>query len=240
MQSIGIVESCFKEKFGIPRQPGLVSEALASIIIEPPYDRDEAFIGLADFSHVWVIFIFHQCIKDNWKPTVRPPRLGGNQRMGVFASRSMFRPNPVGLSVVKLEGIRREQKQLKLDISGVDFLDGTPVIDIKPYIPYAENIADATGAYAADVPETVCNIKFTDKALIQCRQNSADYPQLQQLIINLLKTDPRPAYYSDSNKDKEFGMKLLDFDLKWIHAGTEITVLSLDSGQNKSDNQQPE
>jgi len=237
IKTIGVVESCFKEKFGIPRQPGLVPEARASIIIESPYDRDEAFYGLQVFSHIWVIFIFHQCIKEKWKPTVRPPRLGGNQRMGVFASRSMFRPNPIGLSVLKLEGIRRENNRLRLDVSGVDLLDGTPVIDIKPYLPYAENIAEATGGYAPDVPDTVCEISFTDEALVQCRQHSVDYPQLQSLIVNLLKTDPRPAYYAASNKEKVFAMKLLDFDLKWLHTDNGITVLSLDSGAIKSHNQ---
>ncbi|MCW9025395.1 MAG: tRNA (N6-threonylcarbamoyladenosine(37)-N6)-methyltransferase TrmO, partial [Gammaproteobacteria bacterium] len=163
-EPVGVVQSCFKEKFGIPRQPGLIAEARASIKILPPYDRDEAFVGLDEFSHIWVLFIFHQCLRDTWKPTVRPPRLGGNKRVGVFASRSTHRPNSVGMSVVKLDNICRDHNGLVLSISGVDLMEGTPVIDIKPYLPYADNITGATGGYAPAAPECQQHVTFTEQA----------------------------------------------------------------------------
>lgn len=130
---IGMIHSCFTEKFGIPRQPGLVPAAQASLAVLPPYDRDEAFRGIEQFSHLWIIFVFHGIAAGKWQPTVRPPRLGGNRRIGVFATRSAFRPNPIGMSTVALTGVRRQQDGFYLDLAGVDLLDGTPVLDIKPY-----------------------------------------------------------------------------------------------------------
>ena len=131
---IGTIESCFKEKFGVPRQPGLAPAARASLILQPPYNRPEALAGLEAFSHIWLVYLFHAIEKGKWKPTVRPPRLGGNRRTGVFATRSNFRPNPIGLSAVKLENIVTRGPDIRLELSGVDLLDGTPVLDIKPYI----------------------------------------------------------------------------------------------------------
>jgi tRNA (adenine37-N6)-methyltransferase len=132
---IGIVHSPFKEKFGVPRQPGIATAARATLELLPPYDREEALEGLSGFSHVWLVFVFHATAAQGWQPSVRPPRLGGNVRVGVFASRSMFRPNPIGLSVVELEGYGREDGRLVLHVKGADLIDGTPVLDIKPYIP---------------------------------------------------------------------------------------------------------
>ena len=129
---IGVIRSCFTEKFGIPRQPGLVPAARATLEVFSPYDRDEAFRNLDEFSHLWVIFVFHGIPAGKWRPTVRPPRLGGNRRTGVFATRSGFRPNPIGMSAVSLEGIRRHNGKLLLELSGIDLLDRTPVLDIKP------------------------------------------------------------------------------------------------------------
>lgn len=134
-QPIGVIHSCFKEKFGIPRQSGLVTAAQATLELHAPYDCPEALVELEGFSHIWVTFVFHQSMRDNWKATVRPPRLGGNQRIGVFASRSPFRPNPIGLSAVQLESIDCKDGHCQLQLRGADLLDGTPVLDIKPYVP---------------------------------------------------------------------------------------------------------
>jgi len=238
MQSIGRVHSCFKQKFGIPRQPGLVAEACAEIEILSPYDRDEAFRGLESCSHIWVIFVFHQCQNlngpENWKATVRPPRLGGNQRVGVFASRSTFRPNPIGLSVVKFEGMLRRASGLYLQISGVDILDGTPVLDIKPYLPYADSLAEARHGYAPQAPEPVGQLRFSEQAMSQCQQYAQRYPggyaPLRSLIEKLLRLDPRPAYRAATAEPGDvYAMRLLDFDLQWQVRGDEIHVLRLES-----------
>ena len=136
------------EKFGVPRQSGLVPQLRGTIVFEPAYRNPDALRGLEGFSHLWLIFQFHQAVREGWSPTVRPPRLGGNRRMGVFATRSPFRPNAIGLSCVKLEGVRQEEKLGPvLDVSGADLVDGTPILDIKPYLPYADCRPEATGGF---------------------------------------------------------------------------------------------
>ena len=150
LEPIGTIESCFKEKFGIPRQPGLAPAAQATLVLHPPYSNPGAMAGLEAFSHIWLIYIFHAIEKGKWKPTVRPPRLGGNKRTGVFATRSNFRPNPLGISAVKLEKIVPDGETIRLELSGVDLLDGTPVLDIKPYIPFADAHPDATSGWLTD------------------------------------------------------------------------------------------
>ena len=235
MSPIGVVHSCFKEKFGIPRQPGLVPEARAQLEILPPYNRDEAFRELEGFSHIWLLFFFHATARTQWKPTVRPPRLGGNQRIGVFASRSNFRPNPVGLSVVRLDGIHRQGKKLLLEISGMDLLDGTPVFDIKPYLPYVDAIPEAISGYAVAVPEKKLIVQFSPLAEQACiDRESAGFKNLRQMIVSLLQMDPRPAYsLSESNRGagREYGMRLYDFDLKWQVTEKNILVNSLQQVQ---------
>jgi len=231
MQTIGLVHSCFREKFGIPRQPGLVAEARAEIEILPPFDREEAFSGLESFSHIWVIFVFHQCLRQNWKASVRPPRLGGNRRIGVFASRSTFRPNPLGLSVLKFDGMARRQGRLYLQISGVDLLDETPVLDIKPYLTYADSLPQAVSGYAPQAPKPAGQLIFSAEAEAQCQQYAQDYPQLRALIENLLRLDPRPAYRAQTGgEDAMYAMRLLDFDLKWEVRDSKIHVLRLEPG----------
>ena len=159
---IGVVHSCFKEKFGIPRQPGLATESRAVIEILHPYNREEAFRDIEQFSHLWICFIFHACLRDKWKATVRPPRLGGNKRVGVFSTRSNYRPNPLGLSVVRLHAMRWERKKLLLDVHGGDFLDGTPVVDIKPYLVYADAINDAQSGFASQAQIYDVEIEFSE------------------------------------------------------------------------------
>ena len=219
---IGIIDSCFTEKFGIPRQPGLATEARAVLKVFSPFDQMEAFKGLEDFSHIWIVFVFHSGMRDTWKATVRPPRLGGNRRAGVFATRSGFRPNPIGMSAVRLDKITRENKETRLYLAGIDLMDGTPVLDIKPYLPYADAISDARGGFAASPPEALVQVEFSPEAKNFClEKEKTGFPGLMRLIEQLLKMDPRPAYYTSTDQKSHFGMKVYDFNVLWqIHDGT--------------------
>jgi tRNA-Thr(GGU) m(6)t(6)A37 methyltransferase TsaA len=218
--AIGVVRSCYKQKFGIPRQPGLV-DVPGIIELCPGYAREDSVRGLDGFSHVWVLFVFHQALREGWKATVRPPRLGGNERVGVFASRSMFRPNPIGLSVVALSSIECRPGTVRLHIRGGDFLDGTPVLDIKPYLPYADALPAARGAYAPQSPEVRWEVAFTSEALARLEAYRECLPDLHRTIVALLQYDPRPAYQGGREDERRgFAMRLYDFDLKWsIDAG---------------------
>lgn len=224
---IGVIHSCFKQKFGIPRQPGLVSAAQATLELLPPYDCAEAMVELEGFSHLWIVFVFHQAMRDDWSPTVRPPRLGGNRRVGVFASRSPFRPNPIGLSAVRLDGIVERDGKRLLKLSGIDLLDGTPVLDIKPYLPYGDAIADARGGYAPAAPPAPLSVSFSREAEAQIRSAERDHPGLLTLIEQVLAADPRPAYQSASSAKKQFGMRLWDYDVQWQVAGNGLLVTGL-------------
>jgi tRNA-Thr(GGU) m(6)t(6)A37 methyltransferase TsaA len=216
MSIIGRVRSCFPEKFGIPRQSGLVGSARATIELVPPFDREEMWRGLEQFSHIWVHFLFHQAVAAGWKNTVRPPRLGGRKRLGVFATRSPHRPNHLGLSVVRLLAVSCREGHCCLEVSGVDMLDGSPVIDIKPYLPYSDAIpqahggADGFGRGAADKLK-VC---FSQEAKCFCDNYRQETERdLQALIIEMLRHDPRPA--SQKGNKKEFGMSLWNVNIRW-------------------------
>jgi len=219
IEPVGIIHSCFKEKFGIPRQPGLVKSSTATLELLPPYNIEEALRGIEEFSHLWVLFLFHESVCENFQPTVRPPRLGGNTRVGVFATRSNFRPNPIGLSVVELKGV----KGATLELAGGDFLDGTPVLDIKPYIPYADSIPDAHGGFANEAPEPSNTVSFAPEAdvVFQTLEKSK-----QQLIRDVLCYNPRPAYQAD-DPDRLYGTRLFDLDVRWKHSGNSVTVESI-------------
>ncbi|NOU35806.1 MAG: tRNA (N6-threonylcarbamoyladenosine(37)-N6)-methyltransferase TrmO [Kiritimatiellaceae bacterium] len=219
IEPVGIIRSCFKEKFGIPRQPGLIKSATATLELLPPYNVAEALRGIEKFSHLWIVFAFHESICETFQPTVRPPRLGGNTRLGVFATRSPFRPNPIGLSVVELKAVRGTT----LELIGGDFLDGTPVLDIKPYIPYADSIPGARGGFADDAPEPVNTVALTPEA--QTVFQTLEKNQ-QQLITDVLSYNPRPAY-QDDDPARIFGTRLFDFDVKWKHAGKSVTIISI-------------
>lgn len=225
---IGIVHSPFKEKFAIPRQPGLITAVEAEIEILAPYDRDEAFTGLEAFSHVWVVFLFHECVDKGWRPTVRPPRLGGNKRVGVFATRSTHRPNSIGLSAVELAGVARVEGRLILRVRGADLLDGTPVLDIKPYVPYADAIPEAKGGFAPEPPEAALEVSFSPEAEKALANVGDRYPKLKTLIGELLRYDPRPAYRSGGGGERIYGVHLYDFNVQWrVDSEGSVTVIDV-------------
>ncbi|MEX1222036.1 MAG: tRNA (N6-threonylcarbamoyladenosine(37)-N6)-methyltransferase TrmO [Idiomarina sp.] len=226
LETIGYVQSPYPEKFAVPRQPGLVDAAKIYIELSAPYDHPDTVRGLDAFSHIWVTFIFHKTLAQGWKPLVRPPRLGGNQKVGVFATRSTFRPNALGLSVVKLEQVLVTGGKVRLQVSGADWVHGTPVVDIKPYVPYADSIADADGAFAAAAP-TLMTTQFSAAAQQQLQQLTTSYPQLEQLITQVLAQDPRPAYKDNSEPDKSYGMTLYDLNIRWQVKNGENLVLSV-------------
>ena len=226
LETIGIIHSPFKEKFGIPRQPGLVPQVQATLQLLPPYDRPEAVAGLEGYSHIWIQFLFHQAMRGQWQPTVRPPRLGGNKRVGVFASRSPFRPNPIGLSVVGLRQVRCDQGAVELLLTGVDLLDGTPVLDIKPYVAYVDSIPDARSGFAPAAPEQRLDVGFSAAAEEQLR-GRRDGNELKVMIRALLAIDPRPAYAGKGDGERIYGIRLYDFDLRWRVRGGRVEVLEL-------------
>lgn len=211
---IGIIHSCFKEKFGIPRQPGLAPLARGRLELLPPYDDPAALEGLETCSHIWLQFVFHANSRTEWKPKVKPPRLGGNKSLGVFATRSPVRPSPIGLSVVRLTGITRIQSQCWLELAGIDLLDGTPVLDIKPYVPYVDCVPEAVNHLAPAAP-ALMPVELSAGILDFC----AEYQQqtgtdLAELIRQILQQDPRPSY-QQPEPERIYGMKLLDLDLRW-------------------------
>ena len=172
-------------------------------------------------------FVFHASMKKNWSPTVRPPRLGGNQRIGVFASRSMFRPNPIGLSVVELKSIERKNNKIILNIVGGDFLDLTPVLDIKPYIPYADSVDTIKAGYAAEKPQPKLKVEFTEQAKAEINKSENKYPNIGKIIIEILQLDPRPAYQEKKQIKNEFAIKLYEYDLKWYVENEYVIVTAL-------------
>lgn len=222
MKPVAIIHTPFKEKFGIPRQPGVVCSARGVIELLAPFDRSEMLKGLDAFSHLWIVWQFHAVPPGQWKPTVRPPRLGGNKRVGVFASRSPFRPNPIGISALKLDSMEGSS----IRVSGVDMMDGTPILDIKPYVPYSDCIPGATQGFAKGPPDSLLQVTFSATAETQLLQYD-NAEELRWLIVGLLQIDPRPAY--KQRQDGEYGFRLQDFDLRWsVSAGQRVEVLSLD------------
>lgn len=235
---IATVHSCYRQKFGIPRQPGLVSAARGEIELLPPYNRSEALRGLEQFSHLWVQFVFHQCLRDEWKATVRPPRLGGNNRIGVFATRATHRPNSLGLSVVKLEGVHQKSGRIWLEVSGLDLVDGTPVLDIKPYIPYADSLTDASGGFADQAPRNR-SVRFDPEVEALCAQYEQQTGRpLQKLIEQVLAQDPRPAYHADRPQPgRRYGVALWDWDVRFTLRDDHFFVEALEPFAPNDENQ---
>ncbi|WP_122761663.1 tRNA (N6-threonylcarbamoyladenosine(37)-N6)-methyltransferase TrmO [Pseudomonas viridiflava] len=207
---VGFVRSCFKEKFAIPRQPQLAPAARGVLELVAPFDQGEAVQGLEQVSHVWLLFLFHLALEDKPRLKVRPPRLGGNQSMGVFATRATHRPNGIGQSVVKLDKVEAG----RLWLSGIDLLDGTPVLDIKPYVPYADVIAEATNQIASSAPALI-PVQWQDAALLQAREHALRLSEpLVELIEQCLAQDPRPAYQLPT-PERRYGARFWDVDVRW-------------------------
>ncbi|MGR5175983.1 tRNA (N6-threonylcarbamoyladenosine(37)-N6)-methyltransferase TrmO [Vibrio parahaemolyticus] len=227
LDPIGIIQSPYKEKFAVPRQPGLVSSATATIVLQGEINCLEAVRGIDQFSHLWLLFLFDQNLEAGWKPTVRPPRLGGNERMGVLASRATFRPNGIGMSAVEFRGIRQHGSQVYIDVGSVDLVDGTPIIDIKPYIPYSDAITNACGGYASAEPELI-KVVFSPEAKMRLNR-AKDGVNRQQVIEQVLAQDPRPAYKKGKPDHKEYGVRLFDWNVKFKIIDQQALVTSIDS-----------
>lgn len=221
---IGTVESCFPEKFGIPRQSGLVPAARAVIRLKPERALRESLRGLDRFSHLWVIFVLHRA--GEWKPLVRPPRLGGEKKVGVLATRSPHRPNSIGLSVVRIDRVAPGARLgPEIHVSGGDFLDGTPVLDVKPYIPYADSLPKARGGWASHRPKRI-PVSFAKEALNACKRSS--HPGLARLIRQMVGEDPRPAFQARGSRgENEYSARLLDLDVHWTVKDGRARVRSL-------------
>jgi tRNA-Thr(GGU) m(6)t(6)A37 methyltransferase TsaA len=222
-EPIGLIRSPFKEKFGIPRQSALASAARAELVLLPPYDHPDSVRGLEHFSHLWIQFVFHQTAARGWTPLIRPPRLGGNAKVGVFASRSTHRPNPLGLSLVELVGIDRDQG-VRLHLRGVDLLDGTPVLDIKPYIPFVEALPTAKSGFV-DGPPPQLAVVWHASAEADCAGRPGLPADFRQLVEQILAQDPRPAYQDDD--ERIYGVRLFDVDVRFRVQGAQVEVLAI-------------
>ena len=225
MKVIARIRSDFPEKFGIPRQSGLVPQLRAKIIFEPEFRNADALRGIEGFSHLWLIWQFSAAVRETWSPTVRPPRLGGNERVGVFATRSPFRPNAIGLSCVRLEGIAHEEGLGDvLLVSGADLMDGTPIYDVKPYLPYADAHPEALGGFAPSPKETV---------EVDCppELHSALPEGQREALLGVLAQDPRPQYQHDP--ERVYGMSFGSWDVRFRVCGERLEVLSLTENQQR-------
>ena len=220
IQVIARMHSDFATKFGIPRQSGLVEELRSTIVFEPEFRNPDALRGIEDFSHLWIIWQFSEAVRQGWSPTVRPPRLGGNTRMGVFATRSPFRPNNLGLSSVKLLGVEHtENYGTVLHVGGADLMDGTPIFDIKPYIPYGDCHPEATGGFTDKAGEFLLKVEFPADLL--CRLPE----QKREAAMGVLSHDPRPSY--QRKPDRIYGLTFAGFDIRFKVDGDVLTVVDV-------------
>ncbi len=216
IKAIAHIYNDFTEKFGIPRQSGLVPQMISQIVFEKEYREQEALRGIEEYSHLWLLWHFSENSKTEWSPCVRPPRLGGNKRVGVFATRSPFRPNPIGLSSVKLEKIEHtKDKGTVLYVSGADILSGTPIFDIKPYIAYTDSHPDAKCGFADKMLDYSLNVDFPKNLLITLPEN------LHETVITMLKNDPRPSYQND---ERTYSMCYGNYEIKFIVKNNILTV----------------
>lgn len=221
MHPIAHMRSDFPTKFGIPRQSGLVEELRSVIVFEPEYRSEDALRGIEDFSHLWLIWQFSQAVREGWSPTVRPPRLGGNTRMGVFATRSPFRPNNLGLSCVRLLEVKHTQQYgTVLIVGGADLLDGTPIFDIKPYIPYSDSRPEAAGGFTDRVGDFLLDVKFPQELLKKLP------PDKQAAAIGILSHDPRPSYQNQPGR--VYGLSFGGFDIRFTVEEETLTVLNVE------------
>ena len=220
IKPIARIESDFSTKFGIPRQSGIVEELVARVVFEPEYRVSEALRGIEDFSHIWLIWQFSEAVREGWSPTVRPPRLGGNTRMGVFATRSPFRPNNLGLSCVKLLGLEEtSDRGTVLKVAGADLMDGTPIFDIKPYIPYADCHPEASGGFAPDSGSKL-QVEMSDDVV------KAFPKEKLEALRGVLENDPRPRYQKDPKRI--YAMEFGGFEVKFSVDGELLTVQNIE------------
>lgn len=221
MKIIARIETDFPEKFGIPRQSGLVEELKGNIVFEPEYRNKDALKGLEGYNYIWLLWQFEGVERDTWSVTVRPPRLGGNTHMGVFATRSPFRPNPIGLSSVKLERIEFDTERGPiLHVAGVDLRHNTPIYDIKPYLPYVDCHTDASGGFAHEVKDYVLQVVFPETLLEHIPKDK------RQAIIGVLKQDPRPSYHNDPTR--QYGVSFAGFNVRFVVEGDVLTVVAVE------------
>lgn len=221
MHIIANIHSDFPTKFGIPRQSGLVEELTAKIVFTPDYRAPEAVRGLEDFSHIWLIWQFSKAVRENWSPTVRPPRLGGNTRMGVFATRSPFRPNAIGLSCVRLLKVEPNTPEGPvLTVAGADLMDGTPILDIKPYIPYADCQPEATGGFTDTAGDFLLKVEFPPELLSMVPEDR------REALIGVLRHDPRPSY--QRNAERVYGMEFAGVNVRFRVEGEVLTVIEVE------------
>lgn len=220
MDVIAVMHSDFPTKFGIPRQSGLAEALQSTIVFEPPYRNPEALRGIEGFSHLWILWQFSQAVRQDWSPTVRPPRLGGNTRMGVFATRSPFRPNAIGLSCVRLLSVEHTQDMgTVLHIGGADLMDGTPILDIKPYIPYCDAHPEAMGGFTQDAGDYLLEVDFPENLKQRLPAEK------QEAICQVLSHDPRPSYQKDS--DRIYGLSFAGFDIRFTVKDKVLTVVDV-------------
>ena len=220
MQVIARMHSDFPTKFGIPRQSGLVEQLRSTVVFEPEFRNPDALRGIADFSHLWIIWQFSEAVRQGWSPTVRPPRLGGNTRMGVFATRSPFRPNNLGLSCVKLLGVEQTREYgTVLHVGGADLLDGTPIFDVKPYIPYADAHPDAAGGFTDTAGDFLLNVDFPAPLLALLPEEK------REAAIQVLSHDPRPSYQRKPNR--VYGLTFAGYDIRFQVQGDVLTVVEV-------------
>lgn len=227
IEPIGVLESPFKQKFAIPRQPAL-AKAKGKVKLQAPYNDINALRTIETYSHLWLLFLFHENLQKGWSPTVRAPRLGGNTRTGVFATRSTFRPNGIGMSAVENLGVENAASGLYLHVGNIDLLHNTPIIDIKPYIPYSDAVQHAEATLLDDKPIPTLAVNFTDHARQQLAQQS--YEDLPLLIENCLSQDPRPAYKQSLQDDpKTYQVQLYDADIQWQVSNGAVWVTAIES-----------
>ena len=220
IRPIARMKSDFSTKFGIPRQSGLVQELRSTVIFEPEFRNPDALRGIEDFSHLWLIWQFSEAVRTEWSPTVRPPRLGGNTRMGVFATRSPFRPNHLGLSCVRLLGVEHtEQYGTVLHVGGADLMDGTPIFDFKPYIPYADCQPDAAGGFTDSAGDFLLSVDFPPALLALLPEDK------REAAVAVLSHDPRPSY--QRKPDRIYGVSFAGFDIRFTVEDTTLTVVEI-------------
>lgn len=222
MKVIAHIRNDFPQKFGVPRQSGLIQDLRAEIVFEPEYRNMEAFRGLEAFSHIWIVWQFSEAVRDTWSPTVRPPRLGGNRHLGVFATRSPFRPNPIGLSSVKLEAIRMDETLGPvLEVSGADLMDGTPIYDIKPYLPFTDSHPDAVGGFADAFVDYGLVVEFPEELLQMVPQEKRNG------LMGVLQQDPRPSYQKDA--DRIYGVAFGAQNIRFRVEGNVLHVIAVEN-----------